>query len=169
MISRPWLYFGGFVLTCLLLVGASLVGIVEGLSALTGGLAAGNQFALVAMLDAVLEWILVALFLGTVAGALFVATVVSVLRRLSLPRNERLATIAETLERWFPAFRRLDAADKLRPTTEERQQQLKAQYVAGELSEVEFEREMEHVIDEETAGRPRYGTQRAMELDDAPR
>ena len=37
MVARHWPYFGGFVLTAILPVGAALVGLVEGLTALAGG------------------------------------------------------------------------------------------------------------------------------------
>lgn len=63
MVSRHWLYFGSFVVTGILLVGAGLMGLLEGLSALSGGMPASEEFVLVTMLGAAAEWVIAVLIL----------------------------------------------------------------------------------------------------------
>ena len=162
MASRRWLYFGGLVVTGILLVGATLMGLFEGLSALSGGVPGGEEFVLITMLAAAAEWVVIALVLGLVAALFLAATVVSVLRGASIPRDDRLASVVERLERRYPLLRRIDAAKRVRPTTEERTDRLKEQYVAGEMNESEFEREMARVMDDASE---RPGEETAVERD----
>lgn len=151
MVSRHWLYFGGFVVTGILLVGATLMGIVDGLAVLTGSVPANEEFILLAMLGAAAEWVMIVLVLGLVALLFLAATGISVLHAASIPRDDRLVSIVELLERKYPVLRQFDVTEKVDPTTEDRQQQLREQYVSGEISEPEFEREMEQLMDDPTS------------------
>ena len=171
MVSRHWLYFGGFVVTGVLLVGAGLIGLVEGLSALSGGVPASEELALLTVLGAAAEWVAAVLVLGLVAASFLGATVVSVLRRASLPRDDRLVSVVEWLERRYPALRRFDAAAKVEPTSEHRQRRLRERYVDGEIGEAEFEREMERLMDDGApGGGPRSEAEATtVETDDGPR
>ena len=169
MTSRHWLYFGGFVVTTVLLVGASLLGILEGLSAFSTRVPANEEFILFELLGAAAEWVVAVLTLGIVALMFLAATVVSVLRSASLPRNDRLVSIVERVERRYPLLRHFDVAEKVKPTMEDRQQRLREQYVQGEISETEFEREMAQVMDETPDEPSQSETKRNVELEDYSR
>lgn len=166
MVSRHWLYFGGFVITGVLLVGAALMGLLEGLSALSGGVPAGEGGVLLVMLAAAAEWVMISIVLGIVASVFLVATVVSVLRNASIPRDDRLVGVVEWLERRYPVLRRFDVAEKVEPTLEDRRRQLKAKYVDGEISEAEFERRMERLMND-SAGEDasRSGRETTVDVD----
>lgn len=169
MASRRWLYFGGFIITTVLLVGASLLGILEGLSAFSTGVPANEEFILLELLGAAAEWVVAVLALGIVALLFLTATVVSVLRSASLPRDDRLASIVERVERRYPALRRFDTAQRFQPTMEDRQQRLREQYVQDEISEAEFEHEMAQVMGETPNEPSQSATAKDVELDDYPR
>jgi len=148
MVSRYWLYFSGFVVTAILLVGAGFVGIVEGLSALSGEPPASEELIFLTVLRAAAQWVIVVLVLGVIAIIFLAATVVSILRTGSLPRDDRLVAVVEWLERQYPLLRRFDVSEKVEPTTEDRRQELKQQYVSGEMSEAEFERQLTQLMDD---------------------
>jgi len=142
----------GTVTSVVLFVVLAMVGVVEGLTALTqpGG-------GLVPMLDALLPY-LVGLFLVGVVGVAFVVWglyrvakgVVDTDSRLI--RNETVATLAAYVERESDLARQFDLADRVEPTDEERRERerkrLEGQYVAGDLSEDEFERRLEELLDD---------------------
>lgn len=170
MVSRHWLYFGGFVITGILLVGVGLIGILDALSVLSGGVAYSEEFVLLAMLGEAVEWVVLSLVLGVVAVVFLVATVVSILRSASLPRDDRLVSIVEWLERRYPLLRHFDVTEKVEPTTEDRRQQLKEQYVEGEISDAEFERKMEQLVDgTDSKSRSWSGTGTTIEIDEDSR
>ena len=148
MVSRHWLYFGGFVVSGLLLIGAALVGLLEGLSALSEGVPRGETAIVLKVLAAAAEWVVIVLVLALVAAAFLVATVVSVLRTGALPRDDRLVSVVERLERKYPALRQFDASERVAPTVEDRKRELKERYVEGEMSNAEFERRMERLMDD---------------------
>ncbi|MGQ3413786.1 SHOCT domain-containing protein [Natrinema sp. LN54] len=167
MVSRHWLYFGGFVITGVLLVGAGLMGVVDALSVLSGDVYYGEEFILLAMLGEAAEWVMVGLVLGLVAVVLLGATIVSVLRSASLPRSDRLVSLVERLEREYPILRQFDVSEKVEPTVEDREQRIKDRYAAGEIDEAEFEREMEQVLDDDFATEtPRSGNETTVEIED---
>lgn len=146
--SRHWLYLGGFAVTSILLVGAGLVGILEGLSTLSGGAPAGGKSALLRALGAAAGWLVAALVLGLLAALFLCAAVVSLLRNASLPRDDRLVSAVERLERKYPLVREFDVAERFEPTVEDRRRELREQYVAGELGDREFERQLAQLLDE---------------------
>ena len=169
MASRHWLYFGGFAVSGALLVGAGLMGLLEGLTALSGGVPASEEFVLLTMLAAAAEWVVLSLVLGLVAALFLVATAVSVIRSASVPRDDRLVSLVEWLERRYPLLRRFDASKRVEPTAEDRQRRLKEQYVTGELSESEFEREMARLMDDTRGGTSRSENAAPTEADDRSR
>lgn len=149
MPSRHWWYFGGFVLTVIALVGVALLGLVDAVSVLSGGIYYNEEFVLLAMLGEAAEWVAVGIVVALLAALFLLATVVSVLRNTSIHRDDRLASLVERLEREYPVLRKFDAKEKVEPTTEDRKDQLTQQYVDGEISEAEFEREMEQLLDDD--------------------
>lgn len=167
MVSRHWLYFGGFVITGVLLVGAGLAGILDALSVLSGDVYYGEELILLAMLGEAAEWVMAGLILGLFAVVFLAATVVSVLQSTSLPRSDRLVSIVEWLECKYPILRQFDVSEKVKPTTEDRKQQIKDQYITDEISEEEFEHEMEQLLDEDsTDEKSRSGTYTTVEIED---
>jgi len=148
MASRHWLYFIGFVVSGILLVGIGLMGLLDALSVLSGGVYYGEEFVLLAMLGEAAEWVVAGLVVGLLAVVFLVATIVSILRSKSLPRGDRLASSVERLEHKYPLLREFDASGKVEPTTEDRKETLQEKYVAGEISDEEFEREMEQLLDD---------------------
>ncbi|ELZ07990.1 hypothetical protein [Natrialba aegyptia] len=148
MVSRHWLYFGGFAITGLLLVGTGLLGLLDALSVMADGASYSEEFVVLAMLAEAREWVVVTLVLGLLATAFLGATVASILRHASLPRSDRLVALVERLEYRYPILRQFDASQRVEPTTEDRKQRLKEQYVAGEISDGAFEREMAQLMDD---------------------
>lgn len=148
MVSRHWLYFGGFVIAGILLVGAGLMGVLDALSVLSGSASYSEELVVLAMLGEAAEWIVVALVFGLFAAVFLTATVVSVLRNASIPRDDRLVSLVERLERQYPLLRQFDIAKKVEPTSEDRRRQLKEQYIEGEISDEAFEREMAQLMDD---------------------
>lgn len=167
MASRHWLYFGGFAVSAILLVGVGLIGTLDALSVLSGGTAYSEELVVLAMLGEAAEWVVIGLALGLLAAAFLVASVVSILRNASVPRDDRLVSIVERLERKYPLLREFDVARKVEPTAEDRRRELKERYVAGEISEERFEREMAQLMDGGTAdSSSRTGDGVAVELED---
>ncbi len=156
MVARHWLYFGGFVVTAIAIVGAGLMGVFEGLSVLSGGVPGSEELAVLTMLSAAAEWIVIVLVLGLIALVFLTAAIVSILRNASLPRDDRLVTLVTELERHFPLLRRFDVSAVVEPTTEDRKRELREQYVTGEISESTFEQKLAELMDETPSER---GTQ----------
>lgn len=151
MASRHWLYFAGFVVSGILLVGIALLGLVDALSVLSGGASYGQEFVLLAMVGAAAEWIMAGIVVGLVAVAFLTATLVSILRSTSVPRSDVLVSVVERLERTYPILREFDVSKRVEPTLEDRKQQLKEQYVAGDLSDEEFERQMDQLLHDDSS------------------
>lgn len=147
MVSRRVLYAGGSATAALLAVVAIFLGVADAVSVLAGTTGAEN--AALAALGEVIEWFAVVVVFTVLAGWLFLAAVLSTLRRLSLPRDDRLATIARLVERWVPPLRRVGIAYRVAPTTADRREALAARYVDGDVTETEFEREVDHLLEEE--------------------
>lgn len=154
MVSRRVLYFGGFVVTGLGFVAVGLLGLIDALSVLTSRTAVyGGEFVLLAMLGEAAEWVALAVILGILMGLFLLATLVSVLRDATLPRDDRVATLVGRLERRYPLLDQFDVSERVGPTVEDRRRRLKERYVDGEISEAEFEREMERLMDDESPDR----------------
>ncbi|WP_123622753.1 SHOCT domain-containing protein [Halorubrum sp. CSM-61] len=170
MVSRHWLYFSGFVVTGILVVGAGLIGLFEGLSALSGGIPASGEFILIAMLSAAAEWVIAVIVLGLFTGFFLVATGVSILRNASIPRDDRLVSVVQWLERQYPPLRKFDVSGHVEPTTEERRQEIEEEYVSGEMSEAEFERRLTQLMDDTSSEeRSQASTDSTIEIEDDTR
>lgn len=139
---RHWLAFAALLVSTLLTVAVGGFGLGVGLLALL------ETGSLVSAIAATLPWAVGALVLLLVDGLLLVWTVIEALRRLSLPRDDRLAAAAERAESELPLLRDLDLADRFEPTPEERRQELKEQYVAGEITEAEYERRVREYVED---------------------
>lgn len=167
MISRHWLYFGGFVITGTLLVGVGLMGLVDALSVLSGGPSYSGELVLLAMLGEAAEWVLIGFVLGLIAVVFLAATVISIIRTASLPRDDRLVALVEWLERKYPVLRRFEVSKTVEPTTEDRKRQIKEQYIDGEISDEEFERKMEQLMtDTPSKKNVRSGDSRTVDMED---
>lgn len=97
----------------------------------------------------------------------------SLVRNASVPRSERVASLAERLEREYPPLRVAGLSDLLappEPSEEERAERalddLKRRYVDGELSEAEFERKVDRLVQNETVDEARAARERREVLDE---
>lgn len=134
----------------------ALLALVAVTTAAAVGTVAASSLALLAALlsGATLATLLadaaaaVALVAALVAADLVfaVALVVTVVRRASLPRSDRLASAFALLERLFPPLRGIAFSRRFEPTVEDRERALKRRYVDGELSERSFERELRALL-----------------------
>ncbi|WP_266075379.1 SHOCT domain-containing protein [Haladaptatus caseinilyticus] len=140
----------GFLLSLVLLVGIGALGLLAALSAL-GNPAYANTPLLWAFLHSAAPYIVAFLLDGLVAGLLFVGLVVAAARNVSMPRNDRLAGIVRRAERLHPQASSLGLSERVEPTTEDRMDELKERYVAGEIDESEFERRMKRLVDEDVS------------------
>ncbi|WP_227355481.1 SHOCT domain-containing protein [Haladaptatus salinisoli] len=138
--------FAGLVLSLVLLVGIAALGLLAALSALGNPGAAGTPMLLVA-LDAAAPYIVAFLLDGLVAGLLFVALTVAAARRVSMPRDDRLARLVRRAERLHPKADSLGLSKRVEPTSEDRMDELKRKYVEDEITEAEFERRMKRLMD----------------------
>ena len=147
---------GGFLVSLVLLVGIAAFGLFAALSALASA-AAGAPLVFVA-LDAAAPYIAASMLVGVLSFLLLLGTMVAAVRRLSMPRNERLARVARGVEYVSPRARSAGLAERFEPTTEERIAELKEEYVAGEIGEQEFERRTRDLLDDRGAGDGRGST-----------
>jgi hypothetical protein len=151
-------------------VGAGLIGLFEGLSALSGGIPASEEFILIAMLSAAAEWVIAVIVLGLLTGLFLVATGVSILRNASIPRDDRLVSVVQWIERQYPSLQKFDVSGRVEPTTEERRQELEEEYVSGEMSEAEFERRLAQLMDDTSSEeRSQASTDSTIEIEDDTR
>jgi hypothetical protein len=150
--SRSWFgrHLVGVQLLALSIVGAALVGVV----ALGGlvGLASLDQ-PLGAFVGALLPWLAATLGLSVVGLALVLTLAWTLVRRARLPRSERLSALVATVEKrneWAEAVNLSARLKPREPTADESAvETLKRRYAEGELSEREFERRMEALLDGE--------------------
>jgi hypothetical protein len=162
---------GGFLLTLFALVGIVGFGLVAAFSALVAP-PAGASLVLV-LLEAVAPYLAASVLMAMLSVVLLVGVVVAAVRSASIPRNDRLARFVRLLERYSPEARRLGLSERLEPTTEERIEDLKQQYVEGEITELEYERRLQDLMSEEgvnderarreQTGRERKGREREYE------
>ena len=129
----------GFVLSLLALVITTTLGVLAALSALFGP---ASLFAAVA------PYVVASMLSGLLSFALLVALSVAAVRRASLPRDERLAGLARKVEWVSDEAREYGLAEKFEPTPEERIEDLKDEYVAGEITEWEYERRLRDLLAE---------------------
>nr|WP_225307799.1 MULTISPECIES: hypothetical protein [unclassified Haloarcula] len=140
--NRLLLLFAAVVLTTLGAVGLGIVGVVATVGALLGGGAVIQTFA---------GFLLGTLLLVGVDIVFSVALVRALARRASVPKSQRVAGGLARLEATVPPLASLGLADMFappEPTAEERHEELTRRYVEGELSEAEYERELQALLGE---------------------
>ncbi|MCL7416387.1 MAG: gas vesicle protein GvpG [Halalkalicoccus sp.] len=100
----------------------------------------------------------------------------SLVRRASVPKSERLASVASRAEREIPLLGSLGLSDSLappEPTPEERAErtlaELKRQYVDGEIDEHEFERRVDRLVSNDSLEEARADRERRAVLEDGER
>jgi hypothetical protein len=84
-------------------------------------------------------------------------------RWMTMPESERLKNAAEHAEEKYPIFDALELAELVAPaesTTEDAIEDLKRQYVAGNLSESELEQRLNHLVATESADSERTTDER---------
>lgn len=146
---------GGFLLSLVLLVGLAAFGLFAALSALASA-ATGAPLVFVA-LDALAPYLAASMLVGALSFLLLVGAMVAAIRRLTLPRSERLARVSRGVEFVSPRARSAGLAERFEPTAEERIADLKQEYVAGEIGELEFERRMAALLDDRDSTASRVG------------
>ena len=141
--NRHWLLFAATVLSGLGTVGIAAVGVLATASVLlTGGslvLTAGG-FLLATLLCGGLTLVFTAALASTLASRASLP---------SLPRSQRAANVLAGLEAAVPPLRRLGLADRVEPTAEDRRDALAERYVAGDISEHQFEAALHELLDED--------------------
>ena len=158
----------------LLLVSGTLLAVVLGYAGLVVYSALGSGTGVVGVLAE-----LAVPYLPVVALLLVVAVVSGLgfgwelLRRLSIPRSERLRSAAERVEREHPAVDGLGLSDVVappEPSADERAENalddLKRRYVAGEIDETTFERKLDRLVANESVDDVRAAREREAVLDE---
>lgn len=141
----------GVALSALAFVVVSLVGLFDVLSVLTGA-----DPSLLGLVAAAIPYLIVLVLLGFVG----LASVAWGFYRVATSgldvdsrwlKNDRVAGMAEMLERQNEWARRLNVSEKVRPSQQERAEReldrLKDDYAAGRLTESEFERKLERLME----------------------
>jgi hypothetical protein len=134
------------VLVTLLTVGVAGVGVVAVLSAITS--AAAGESVLLAVLQVAIPFLLAFAALSVLGVALLTWVVVRAVRLVQLPRSDRLATVARGVERWVPGLEDGAVSEHVTPTAADRRDALVERYANDELTEREFERELEALLRE---------------------
>lgn len=163
-----WVALLGVVLSgLLLLLVLGYVGLVV-YSALVGGASVVETLLEVAVPALVGIGLLVVLLVTSGVALLYV-----LVRNASLPRSDRLASLAGRLEREYPPLRAVGLSDLLappEPSAEERAERaladLKRQYVEGEITESEFERRVDRLVSNETVDEARAARERGRVVGD---
>lgn len=115
-----------------------------------------------------------------VVAALFVVAMISglgfiwtLVRRASLPRSERLQSLAQRAEREYPPLERIGMSESFappKPSPEEQAERalgdLKQRYVNDEISEREFERRVDRLVVNESLDEARAARERQNVLDE---
>lgn len=156
-----------------LLVSGGLLLVAVGYLALVvlTGLASGA--ALVALIEAAVPALAAAVVLVPLLALSVVGLLWSLARNASLPRSDLVANAAERLEREYPPLRTVGLSDLLappEPSPAEREERalddLKRRYVNGELTEAEFERKVDRLVENETVDEARAARERREVLDE---
>ncbi|MFC7080836.1 SHOCT domain-containing protein [Halorussus caseinilyticus] len=137
----------GFVLSLFALLGIAAVGLLAAVSVLAQP--TPTTPFVVALVEAVAPYVVAAVVVGGVSFLLLAWLSVAAVRRASMPRDDRLARLARLVERYSSEARQVGLADHFEPTTDDRIEELKRRYVEGELTELEYERRLQELMDEE--------------------
>ncbi|WP_227134843.1 hypothetical protein [Halorubellus salinus] len=138
----------------LVLVGLAAVGTLGfGTLAVVSAVAtaAAGESILLVLLRAALPVLLALATLTVVGAALLAWLLVRALRLAELPRSDRLERVARGVEGHVPWLADVNVSGRVAPTVEDRREALKERYAAGELTEREFERELERLLADEDA------------------
>ncbi len=144
------------------LVGVAGVGAIAVLAAVAS-VAAGESVVLV-LLQTAIPFLVALAALSVVGAAVLAWLVVRAVRLAELPRNERLEAVARGVEHQVPWLEDGHVSERVAPTAADRRDALKQRYADGELSEREFERELEAVLDEHDEAATNWS---ATDVDDA--
>jgi hypothetical protein len=111
--------------------------------------------------------VLVVLFVVSVVGGLWV-----LVQNASVPRNARIASLADRVEREYSPLGPVGLAELLmppEPSADERAEQalatLKQQYVDGEITEAEFERRVDRLVRNDSIDEVRAARERRLAID----
>lgn len=161
----------------------SLVGLflsVSLLAALVGYLGVVAYAALVSggpivgpLLELALPFFVGLAVLLTVATLSGIGLTVAVLRRLSLPRSERVHALVDRVEREYSPLGSVVFADFLAPPEPSADEQaeraladLKRRYVEGDLTEAEFERKVDRLVATDSVDAARTDRERRALVED---
>jgi hypothetical protein len=134
------------VLVLLASVGVAGVGTVAVLSAIPS--AAAGESVLLAVLQVAIPFLLAFAALSALGVALLAWVVVRAVRLAEVPRSDRLENIARGVERGVPGIEDGAVSEYVAPTAADRRDALVERYANGDLTEREFERELEALLDE---------------------
>jgi len=135
--NRHWLLFAAVVLSTLGTVGVAVVGLVWTVGVLLAGGALVQPVALLVLGTL--------LFLGL--DVVFAAALVRELAdRASLPKSQWLADRLAAVEGAVPGASEVGLAARFEPSLDDRREELKRRYVEGDLSEREFEQELQALL-----------------------
>jgi len=127
------------------------------------------------LLDVAVPALLGIALLVTLLIASGVGFVWALVRSVSVPTSPRLASVVDRIERAYPPLESLGLSDRLappQPTPEERAEralsELKRRYVDGEITDAEFERNLDRLVADESPDDPRTVRGRARSVERAP-
>jgi hypothetical protein len=149
--SVPWdrrLRWLSVVVALVLLAGVGVAGAgtVAVLSAVAS--VAAGESVLLAVLQAAVPFLLAFAVLSVLGVALLTWLVVRTVRLAEVPRSGRLEAVARGVERQVPGVEAGTVSERVAPTVADRRDALVERYADGDLTEREFERELEALLDE---------------------
>lgn len=156
--TRVKVLLGAFLLSLFVLLATAALGLLSVLSVLAAPPSSGPL--LFVLLDAAAPYLVASAFVGMLSFLLLVGLVVAGVRRASLPRDERLARLARLVERHSSEARQVGLAERFEPTTEDRIEELKQQYVEGEITELEYERRLQDLMADDSVSDERVRRER---------
>ncbi|WP_267642629.1 hypothetical protein [Haloarchaeobius amylolyticus] len=136
------------VLTLFALVGVSAWGLLQAVAAL------GTAGSLFAFVGAVAPWVVGTLLLTLLSVVWVVWLLVVAVSQVSMPslHSQRLSQAASLVEYAVPEARKYGVSEWLappEPTLAEKREALTERYVDGDLSDSEFERELQRLYEDE--------------------
>lgn len=157
----------------LFLIAGSLLALVLGYAGLVVYSAFLSGGALVdAVLGLAFPYLPIAAALLAVVIVAGLGFCVALLRRLSIPRSERLGSLLAGVERHSPLLDRLDLSSLVRPPrpseaerAENALADLKRRYVADEITEAEFERKLDRLVASDSVDDARAAREREATLE----
>lgn len=158
--NRHWLLFAGVVLTTMAAVS---VFALAAATVLAGAVAGG----LLAAADVVATYFLFGVLLLGLDVVLAVALLTTLASMVSLPESDRLAGTVGAIER--AAGREPRLARRFEPSAETRRERLRERYVDGEITELEFERRLDDLLEAERAGTSGTARERSSGRDERER